>query len=587
MQNAKAANMNPTAFLPTFVFETVGLSMAVAVGFWDGSNYYEWMRTDEKSNPVWEFLAFLRTNYGENDKFNGLKLYGHRAANIENRLIFHELESRDEIMAFMPTYQSLTWVGPNVRFDDSSLHIKKPDKYLKDKGVEPYVESFDPAPSGEKLTVFRHQMKLDVMNLSKALTQWYCDWYTSFGVKISTTYNTTTMAALRKNFCTADFDMCTKATQFNLRRDTETFVRKATYGMRNEVYCRHAPNGKYDHGDIHSFFPSCYDTDIPIGRIDWNAADLDDPLAAAAEVSVYIPEDLYIGPLPYHDPERGLIFPVGYIPKTWYDVKELKNAVEKFDVQVLRVHRQLNCEKWSPMLRGFGIAMAENTIFPKSNRKLIAIGPSGKMGQHRWRTEVKHWSQMKDVEFKSFVPIGENETYLEIMTFNESAYIMPAVTMRVRAEGRMRHLDKLMEAHRNGKIFYCDSDSIFCTAGAVKAVEADKAKTGDLILVDEFVRGYFIRQKLYGVVTADGTLLQRSAGYSDVKLSEEDFKKLLNDETVLDVEVKSLSSLKQQLTRRELELFDRHIHVKGSLPASRVAVGDDTKPIYLEETECE
>ncbi len=574
--------LNPNAFLPTLAFGTIGLALVEDIGFWDGNKYYQWHTEKEDDNIVWDFLTYLRDHYKE---FQHIKIFAQDAAHVVNRFIFHELEKREEIMAFLPTFQSLTWTKEDIKFDDSSLHFKKPEKYLKDKGIANVTldELYRTARKLPGQSTVALSLEADVVNLSKALTAWYKDWWQSFGVEPSTTYMTTTMSAIRKNFCTADFDLSKNATKFNLQRKTETFVRKATYGMRNEVYKRFAPEGHYMHGDIHSFFPSCYDTDIPMGEIDWKAPDLDDPLAALAEVDVYVPEDLYIGPLPYHHPELGLIFPTGYIPKTWYDVKELKNAVEKFGVKITKHHRQLDCERWSPMLREFGRAISDNTLFPKSNKKLIAIGPSGKMGQHRWRTEVKHWSQMKDVEFHSFIPIGENESYLELLTFNKSPYIMPAVTMRVRAEGRIRHLDVLVEAHKNGDIFYCDSDSVFCTLEAIPTVEIEKAKVGDLILIDEFTRGYFIRQKLYGVIVPGGKMYQRSAGYSDLKLSEGDFEKLLNDETILDLEFKSLSSLKQQLNTRELEVFERHMSVRGTQAASRTAIGYDTKPIYLEE----
>ena len=48
--------------LPTFDIEAVNWTIPIAVGFFDGFNYIEFVKEDDKDEPLRKFLEFLRVN---------------------------------------------------------------------------------------------------------------------------------------------------------------------------------------------------------------------------------------------------------------------------------------------------------------------------------------------------------------------------------------------------------------------------------------------------------------------------------------------------------------------------------------------
>lgn len=208
--------------------------------------------------------------------------------------------------------------------------------------------------------------------------------------------------------------------------------------------------------------------------------------------------------------------------------------------------------------------------------KLFGVAPSGKFGQSRWRDVTRHVTQVRN--FRGAVPIDRDELYFRSIEYvkGKSPYIKPALTMRIRAEARIRHLDYLIEAKQNGNIYYCDTDSVFCDH---QFPTTEKPKPGELTYLGKIERGYFIRQKLYGLVI-NGQLIQKSAGYSDLKLSEEDFRRLLDGSTV-ELEVNDLPDYRQVLTSGDLELIKSKRRISAAFLPNREEIGNDSLPILI------
>jgi hypothetical protein len=204
------------------------------------------------------------------------------------------------------------------------------------------------------------------------------------------------------------------------------------------------------------------------------------------------------------------------------------------------------------------------------------VSLSGKLGQGRWRDIIKHMSQIED--FTGYFPLDTSETYFSTKEYatRRAPYIRPAIAMRVRAEARIRHYNLLMDAKSRGDIFYCDTDSIFTTSTMPIG-----EKVGELAFLGKAKRGYFIRQKLYGNIL-NGRFTQKSAGYSDSKLTESDFKDLLNGKE-LSFGISDVSSFKQTLKGQEVTLFEYSKKLKADESHdSRVPIdNNDTKPICL------
>jgi hypothetical protein len=546
--------------VPTWDLEAVGWTVPVSIGFYDGFDYHEFLKRDEDDNIVWRFLEFLREHY------NGIKLFAHYAGKYDNLFILQELCKRDEALTLQAGAGKLKWTKPNITFEDSYLLAPmKLDKLNKMLGVNPKQEwdhssTLKPWEMGERLDTFRAYQKADCITLSESIHR-LCEVIGgAFGVTPSITMATTAVKTLDK--CFFDLD------KVDSNEDYEEFIRKALYGARNEVYKRYGE--RINIYDVKDMYMSCYDTPMPTGLLTWIRPNID--RGSLAEAVVKIPKSMYIGPLPVR---RGgsLIFPTGELTG-WWDIYELRNAV-KFKGVDLKIKRQL-CAEELPILKEFGVFVSrlKGTTPLSQYWKLFGIAVSGKLGQSRWRDTIQHVSAVKNMA--GCAPVDKNELYFRSMEYikGHTPYIKPAVTMRVRAEARIRHLDFLLAALKDGEIFYGDTDSVFTTSTLPIGT-----KSGELNLINKAKRGYFIRQKLYGLVTKDG-MVQRSAGYSDLKLTEEDFKKLLegSDLEFMDGE---MPNYRQVLNGKDLERIEGKKSLSSSFSSNRQSLGNDTEPIYI------
>ena len=316
-------------------------------------------------------------------------------------------------------------------------------------------------------------------------------------------------------------------------------------------------------------FVSCYDSPVPTGKMKWMKPDLS--TGCIAEATVKIPKDSYIGPLPYRTPDGRLIFPVGEF-KGWWDVRELKNAVDNFGADVT-IRRQLDSME-KVVLKEFGEYIGELRGGKYDEFwKMFGLSLSGKLGQNRWRETVRHWDLIED--FQGWWPLDKEETYFISKEYAKRApYIKAAISMRIRAEARIRHLKHILKAATLGEIFYGDTDSIFTTATLQTG-----DNIGDLSMFGLAERGYFIKQKLYAIIE-NGKMRQRSAGFSDLKLVEADFKKLLEGGDI-DIKKDTISTYKLIMHEKEAKLFETWRKVKGRASSSRISEDLDSRPICL------
>lgn len=489
----------------------------------------------------------------------------HYAARFDNKFILKSLHTHGEPIKLEAGLAKLTWVKPNIIFEDSYLLIpfslRKAAKMfgVQEKGEWPHELGLKPWEMGESLSTFKAYQKSDCLVLSQLLEK-VCEtvgW--NFGITPSVSIATTSAKAFSKLF----FDL----TLVQSNEELEEFIREATYGARNEVYKRYGEH--IFHYDVNSMYQSCYDTPVPVGKLHWAKPNLD--RGTLIEANVKVPKDMYIGPLPYRLGGR-LTFPVGEFGPGWWDAYELRNAVSKGTDIIIR--RQLDCEE-VPILKEFG----EVTLKLKQGRlghfwKLFGVSLSGKLGQSRWRDSIQHMSTIKD--FEGYTPVDSDEVYFQTQKYikGRMPYIKPAIFMRVRAEARNRHFNLLLEAYEKGDLFYGDTDSAFTTA-SMPTSEAP----GGLTCIGIADRGYFIRQKLYGYVIGD-KLTQKSSGYSDVKLSETDFENLLKGKDV-DVVVESLSRYSEIIKDSSLTLTKTPGSLRSSWSNNRQEIGQDTSPICL------
>jgi len=545
--------------IPTFDIETVSWKIPISVGFFDGYNYHEFIKESEDDDVIWKFLCFVR------DNFPGIKIFAHCASHFDNKFLLAALSEREENISLEAGLAKLTWLGPKVTFMDSYLLVPMSLRRMGEmfgvgeKEMWDHESTQNPWEMGEKLTAFKEYQRTDCILLSKAIRSLCEELGMYFGVMPSISISTTAVKAFDKFFYSLD--------QISSNEYAEQFIREAIYGGRNEVYKRYGEN--INVYDINSMYVSCYDVPIPIGNLRWIKGDLD--RGSLIEATVKVPTDLYIGPLPLHY-QGKLVFPVGEF-KGWWDARELRNAVENFGVDI-SIRRQL-CAEELPVLKEFGEFMGRLRFTPlRRFWKIFGLSISGKFGQSRWRDTVRHSSEIRN--FTGYTPLDKDENYFKITEYirGRNPYIKPAVSMRVRAEARIRHLNWLAKAMKQGEIYYSDTDSVF-----TNSVLPTSDNPGDLTNWEKAKRGYFIRPKLYGVVTKK-SLIQRSAGFSDLKLSEADFKSLLGGD-LIERPYEELAGLSRILKAGEVELLQRRRKLRATTGFGRIPEGNDTIPLKI------
>jgi len=557
--------------IATFDIEAVAWDQPIAVGFYDGEKYFEFLKINEDHDVIGSFLDFLKVNY------QGIRIYAHNAGEYDNKFILQSLHRRGQRVAMSLGQARLEWLGLHITFEDSYLMLSRRLSAICYAFNIPMKLDWDHSQTKNiwemgDLEEFRAYLKRDCVSLSEAIAAYAQELISKFGVAPSTTMALTSVKAFNKRFY--------PVSKINANFEYENRIRQATFGGRNEVYNKHGL-GIYFY-DVRSMYVSCYDTPVPIGKMSWTSNELEK--GTVTEAIVKVPTWMNIGPLPYrYRPYNNsgyghLMFPVGTFPGVW-DTIELMNAVNLgCDVTVIK---QLACEE-SPILDKFGKYIAylrEQAENEERERiwKNVGVRLSGKFGQHRIMQEIKHATEIEDYE--GWCAIDDDEIYFERMVAKDpkgSPYIKPAVNMRVRSEARIRHLRKLLEAEDKGTLYYCDNDSV-CSSTPLY----NGRKAGELQLLDYAKEAFFIRCKFYGYLNRKGHLNQRTAGYRDFKLTEQDFRDLLQGKTLYNT-FQSLSHWKSSLTEEGVKMIDRSRSVAMSRGFdNRESVGLKTRPIEL------
>ena len=566
--------------VPVFDLEAYDWTEIVAVGFYPGgkAEYLEFLKISDDCDPVWEFLSYIR------DMYPGMRLFAHNAANYDNKFILNCLIKHDQKVRLEGGTSKLVWTDPQISFEDSYLLLGRglasvctafevPRKLFWDHNET--RDLWNEVLSGSttemkmkldsRLDAFRAYLRRDVISLSEALDKYCTVLLDKFGIVPSSTISLTSVKAFDKSFYPVK--------KIHSNEEYEVFIRQATFGGRNEIYKRYGED--LNLYDVRRMYLSCYDVPVPIGKMMWTANNLDEGTITNAWVKV---PDVQIGPLPKRWKGR-LIFPVGTY-RGWWDSRELQFACNYLGVDC-KVLRQLKCDE-EPILKGFGEYISELSegANPDLGKiwKLFGLRLCGKFGQHRFRTEVTHISDIED--FTGYYPIDSSEIYHERIVKlegNRSPYIKPAINMRIRSEARIRHLKYMMQA---GNVFYCDTDSVYTTT-----VMPTGDEPGDLHLLDTAQRAYFIKLKLYGYINKWGLLKQISSGYSEFKLCEYDFQKLLEGKEI-EGTYKVMGSWRESLEGQGVKMRSNELTPVSRMRfENRVKEGLETLPIKLEEKE--
>ena len=152
-----------------FDIETLNWVLPIAVGFYDGERYFEFIQENDTDDVLWRFLEFLT-------QYPGSRLFAHNAADYDNKFILDCLKRHDQKVKFAGGMGKLVWAEQDISFEDSYLMIGRglntccqvfgvEQKLAWDhsKTVRPWMMR---KTDFEK---FRQYMKRDVLALSEVL----------------------------------------------------------------------------------------------------------------------------------------------------------------------------------------------------------------------------------------------------------------------------------------------------------------------------------------------------------------------------------------------------------------------------------
>ncbi len=187
--------------IPTFDIEVVNWVEPVAVGFFDGNEYHEFLKIADDHNPVIDFLEFL------GDHCRGVKLFAHNAASFDNKFILNGLHHLDQRVRFEGGMSRIIWVEKKIAFEDSYVLLGRnlaavceafdvPRKLEWDHvGTEDNIWSLK-----DRFDSFRAYLKRDCTSLSQAVENYSLLLLDYFGITPASTMSLTAVRAFDRRF---------------------------------------------------------------------------------------------------------------------------------------------------------------------------------------------------------------------------------------------------------------------------------------------------------------------------------------------------------------------------------------------------
>ncbi|KAA0817065.1 DNA polymerase [Bacillus licheniformis] len=300
----------------------------------------------------------------------------------------------------------------------------------------------------------------------------------------------------------------------------EKFIREGYYGGRTEVFVPKLKNGF--HYDVNSLYPYIMkEHKFPVGRptyLEGHKAKLmferwkkHQKGAGFIEVDVYVPEDIFIPPLPRKDKSdskyrsfKKLIFPVGNIHGV-YTYDELGLALD-MGCEIKKVYQGIHFNKteyiFKDFITYFEKIKIESSGALKAFAKLMQNSLYGKFGMIRIRETMLPIDKIDICEEKGYpYIIRDNELikggkFILAQVPSHAEYIQPHIAAYVTSLARILLYKSIMKQLEKGAVNYCDTDSIACQH-PFDEDDIHESEYGKWKLEANVKKGLFIQPKLY------------------------------------------------------------------------------------------
>lgn len=295
-------------------------------------------------------------------------------------------------------------------------------------------------------------------------------------------------------------------------QECEMKIREAFCGGRTEVFKPVAGPGYYM--DVNSLYPSVMiDNLYPVGYPEF----IDAPRAAMVRWRSWLRDrdglgfvkaDLYIPPqiIPPLPVKMGkLAFVTGYVSGSWTYV-ELAYAVEHCGVEVLKIHELIHFKRTYKVFHHFVgemYKMKEQATIDgnKSLRNFSKLILNTAYGWTALRRDDK--TALRDISLLDrwkdtdrFLYVNEELGFLEIKDKVMTDTVQVQVGAYVTSYARLVLLDALRTQAERGEVYYCDTDSIVCSAPMPQEI-VDPSRLGAWDMEHKIDSAIFLQPKVY------------------------------------------------------------------------------------------
>jgi hypothetical protein len=342
----------------------------------------------------------------------------------------------------------------------------------------------------------------------------------------------------------------------------EQKIREAYYGGRTEVFRLYAPesDGPYWKYDVNSLYPYVYThRPVPAGRLTHippeDREKIPDRLhsekfGGVVKIDAHVPTDTEIPVLPTRSdatPGGGaskVVFPVGGI-QGWYSVAEVEyahsvGALENIEYQeAYLANRHYPFEQYGSTLYDMkqSIDKSENPDKYKVV-KFLLNSFYGKFGMNRSHEQVIELApeDRSDPDklhgLTQFGRLNDGTTVSERTGLfldddtADAAYIRPRIATSITAWARIEMHKWIRHARKKGgRIYYCDTDSIFTDVPLEGEYLGVGDELGQMDLEEQAAQAAFVAPKTYAEADQNGSLIAAKAkGLKDPDFQWEDYK---------------------------------------------------------------
>ena len=403
------------------------------------------------------------------------------------------------------------------------------------------------------------------------------------GISMYPTIGKMAIQAFRKNFLDRDYIPYNGDMAIN-----------GYYGGRCELFYKGALEGPIKYVDINSMYPDAMEKNEYGDTDNFEPIDSIDVQHGFSEVTIEIPQNLFVTPLPY----RGdrLIYPTGIIRGTWTN-PEIRHALSR-GAKILKYHSGIGTHISVRPFQGFinsyyGNRTIADNKFDYFFWKNVLNNSYGKFFQHNDYVECRAGEMSEKEQRKTK---GELTRVLGNLYFYSMPMIEPPKTAnfawgaQITSYARIKYENMTTSIHNGGNILlYGDTDSsIYLKTGDDSFLDLDPKKLGALKM-EEYVWGNFVMAKGYVLKNADGEYKTACKGVPlDKKLDTYEIGteknrqiRFLNGEKV---GFQKPYKLKESLVRdKKANVWDEQTKQMNEVYSRRIVTGDGpTYPIHIE-----